>query len=123
MPIAAAGSDPQAVIRAIVTGSLISGDGSTNYLVPVLHLLLVDLRFSPHNLSMKINGYQKRKAKAIAGVLALNAAISDTPMAQLAQLASRMTSDQWRTVAFSANQPVPDEPCKIMTVALLLEMA
>lgn len=68
------------------------------------------------------NGYQNSKAKAIAGVLVLAAAASDTPMSQLPVLASRMNDDQWRTVSFQAGVPVADRATRIYTIGLLLSV-
>lgn len=67
-----------------------------------------------------MNPYQKRKAKAIAGVLILAAAASDTPMSQLPILVSRMSEDQWRTVSFQAGVPIADHAARVLTIALLL---
>lgn len=68
-----------------------------------------------------MNSYQKRKAKAIAGVLIL-AAASDIPMSQLPVLASNMSEDQWRTVSFQAGVPVADRAARIYTIGLLLSV-
>ncbi len=70
-----------------------------------------------------MNGYQKSKARAIAAVLILGAAASDTPMAQLPVLAAHMTADQWRTIAFQAGQANVDEPAKVLTIAYLLKVS
>lgn len=69
-----------------------------------------------------MNPYQRRKAKAIAGVLILAAAASDTPMSQLPLLTSRMSEDQWRTVSFQAGVPVADHAARIYTIGLLLSV-
>lgn len=69
------------------------------------------------------NTYQRRKAKAMAGVLILAAAASETPMSQLPELAARMSAAQWQTIAFQAGQPVPDHAAKVYTVALLGNLA
>lgn len=71
---------------------------------------------------MEVNGYQRRKAKALAGVLILAAAASDTPMSQLPALAARMSFDQWRCIAFQAGQSVPDHAAKVYTIGLLLDV-
>lgn len=69
-----------------------------------------------------MNSYQKRKAKAIAGVLIMAAAASDIPMSQLSVLASKMSEDQWRTVSFQAGMPVADRAARIYTIGLLLSV-
>lgn len=69
-----------------------------------------------------MNPYQRRKAKAIAGVLILAAAASDTPMSQLPGLVARMSDDQWRTVSFQAGVPVADRAARIYTIGLLLSV-
>ena len=69
------------------------------------------------------NGYQIRKAKAIAGVLILAAASSDTPMSQLAQLAAQMSHRQWVTVSLQAGVAVADHAAKMLTVAYLEKLA
>lgn len=66
-----------------------------------------------------MNSYQRRKAKALAGVLVLAAVQSDTPLAQLPVLVSRMSHQQWVTVSMEAGVPVADHAAKIMTLALL----
>lgn len=68
------------------------------------------------------NGYQKAKAKKIAGVLVRAAAASTIAMSQLPELAARMTADQWRTVSFQAGVPVADRSAKVLVIALLLGM-
>lgn len=69
------------------------------------------------------NGYQKRKARLIAAVLILAAAQSETPMSQLAQLAARMSPDQWRTVSFQAGVAIADHAAKVLTIAYLETLA
>lgn len=66
-----------------------------------------------------MNSYQIKKAKALAGVLVLAAAASNTPMSQLPELAARMTHRQWITVSMEAGVPVADHAAKAMTIALL----
>ena len=66
-----------------------------------------------------MNRYQRNKAKRIAAVLLLAAAASDTPMSQLALLASRMDQRQWITVSLQAGVPVADHADKVFTIALL----
>jgi hypothetical protein len=70
-----------------------------------------------------MNRYQLRKARAISGVLVLAAAASDTPMSQLAYLAARMDERQWITVSLQAGVPVADHAAKVLTVALLGNLA
>ena len=70
-----------------------------------------------------MNGYQRKKARAIAGVLILAAASSDTPMSQLAQLAARMDHRQWITVSLQAGVAVADHAAKVFTIALLSQLA
>jgi hypothetical protein len=69
------------------------------------------------------NGYQKRKAKRIAGVLMLAAAASDTPMSQLALLASRMDQRQWITVSLQAGVAVADHAARVLIVAYLSRLS
>jgi hypothetical protein len=69
------------------------------------------------------NRYQMNKARALAGVLVLCAAQSDTPMSQLALLASRMTHENWITVSLQAGVPVADHAAKVLTIALLGNLA
>lgn len=69
------------------------------------------------------SSYQRRKARAIAGVMILAAAASDTPMSQLATLASRMNERQWITVSLQAGVPVADQDAKVLTIVLLTRLA
>lgn len=69
------------------------------------------------------NSYQRRKARKIAAVLMLAAVNSDTPIANLPLLASRMTESQWRTVSFEAGVAVADRPARVFTIALLCEVS
>lgn len=69
------------------------------------------------------NGYQKAKARQIAGVLLAACSGSSATLAELPGLVARMNASQWRTVAFQAGQPVPDYPTKLATVAYLIEAA
>lgn len=69
------------------------------------------------------NGYQVKKAKAIAGTLVLAAAQSDTQMHDLAKMAAMMTMAQWRTASFSAGVPMAELECKVLVVAMLGTMA
>lgn len=70
-----------------------------------------------------MNAYQRRKARAIAGVLLLAAAASDTPMSQLAQLAAKMSHREWITVSLQAGVPVADHAAKVFTIAYLMRLA
>lgn len=69
------------------------------------------------------NGYQKRKAKLIAGTLVLAAVANDTPFTKLADLAARMSEAQWRTVSFQAGVAVADKPARVLCVAMLMGLA
>lgn len=68
------------------------------------------------------NKYQQKKAKALAGVLILAAAASDTPMSQLPELAARMSHRQWITVSMEAGVPVADHAAKVYCIGLLLDI-
>ena len=70
-----------------------------------------------------MNRYQLRKARAIAGVLVIAAAASDTPMSLLPVLAARMSHEEWITVSLQAGVPVADHAAKVLTVALLGNLA
>jgi len=59
----------------------------------------------------------------MAATFMLAACASDTPLANLPLLASRMTDNQWRCVAFQAGQAVPDHAAKVLTVALLAKLS
>jgi hypothetical protein len=65
------------------------------------------------------NRRQIRAARLIAAVLIMGAAQSETPLTWLPGLIGKMSFDQWRTVAFTAGVPVPDEGVKLATIALL----
>ena len=81
------------------------------------HLSLVTSRRVP---APAPNGYQKAKARAIAGLL-LEAGSGRFAPAELPRIAARMTADQWRTIAFQAGCPVPDYGTKLATIAYLIE--
>lgn len=65
------------------------------------------------------NHYQRRKARSIAAQILQAAAIGHTRFEELPTLAARMSDDQWRTVAFTAGQPVPSLVERMLVVALL----
>jgi hypothetical protein len=71
------------------------------------------------------NRYQIRKARAIAGVLVLAAAKMPfpVPMTMLAELCARMNHEQWVTVSLQAGVPVADHAAKVLTIALLGNLA
>ena len=66
-----------------------------------------------------INRRQIRAARLIVATLLLAACASDTPIATLPRLMARADFAQWRTIAFTAGVPVPDEGVKRSTIALL----
>lgn len=67
--------------------------------------------------------YQLRKARTIAGHLVLAAAVSDTPMSQLALLASRMSEREWISISLAVGVAVADHLARILTIALLGKLA
>ena len=77
----------------------------------------------PSNVCSLQNSYQRNKAKRIAAVLILAAAASDTPMSQLALLASRMDQRQWITVSLQAGVPVAEHSARVLVVAMLHGLA
>lgn len=70
---------------------------------------------------MNPNRRQIRAARLIAATILQAAAQSPkpTPIPWLPSLVARMSFEQWRTLAFTAGVPVPDEGVKIATIALL----
>ena len=71
------------------------------------------------------NSYQRRKARAMAGVLILGAATMPfpVPMTALAELAARMDERQWITVSLQAGVAVSDLPARVLTIAYLARLA
>lgn len=72
-----------------------------------------------------MNRYQLNKARAIAGCLVLNAAKMPfpVPMTMLPELCARMTHEQWISVSLAAGVPVADHAAKVLTIALLGNLA
>jgi hypothetical protein len=70
------------------------------------------------------NRYQAKKGRRMAATI-LRAACSSqsVTISELARISSKMTEDQWRTVAFQAGVAVPDVEAKRATVAYLLRVA
>jgi hypothetical protein len=67
----------------------------------------------------QVNRRQIRAARLIVATLILAACASDTPISTLPRLMASATFDHWRTIAFQAGVPVPDEGVKKATIALL----
>jgi hypothetical protein len=85
---------------------------------------------SPTTLSASVlpsfsSGYQRRKAKQLAGVLILAAAAMPfpLPMTQLAELAARMSHREWVTVSLQAGVPVAEHAARVLTIAYLARLA
>jgi pseudouridine-5'-phosphate glycosidase len=70
-------------------------------------------------MESSINRRQIRAGRLIAAVIVQAAAQTDTPLAVLPKLAAAMSFDQWRTLAFTVDLPVPDEGVKLATIAIL----
>lgn len=67
-----------------------------------------------------MNGYQRRKARLIAGSIIQAACQMEEPLSQLPATVARFTHRQWISVSLAAGVPVAEEPCRKLVVALLL---
>lgn len=66
-----------------------------------------------------MNGYQLAKARKIVALLMQTQENSTLNRHQLAKCVALMSFDEWRTVCFTAGQPVADLDAKAAVLALL----